>query len=120
MSSSQSSEHYPSKNESTIQNAISSIAAMEKDLDDLSSQVAEMKKKLLAFAEQKADEANAEIIDKANKEAQAYLDSVKKDAEAEAEKIIQKGDKDTEALKKRVSGNISSAVDIIVKSVLTI
>ena len=117
---SQSTEHYPTKHESTIKDAIASISAMEKELDELASQVSEMKKKLVAFAESRADQAKSEIIEQANMEAQAYLDSVRKEAQAEALKIIDKGNKDTEALKKRTAGSISSAVDVIVRSVLSI
>ncbi len=117
---SQTKEHYPTKHESTIKDAIASISAMEKEIDELASQVSDMKKKLVAFAESKADQAKALVIEQANNEAQAYLDSVRKEAQTEAQKIIENGNKDTEALKKRTSGSVSSAVDLIVRSVLSV
>ena len=110
-------EHYPDKNASQIQQAVSALASMEGKLDDLSSQVADMKRKLLVFAETEAEKAKTEILETVSKEAQDALESVRQSAQNEADGIISKGSSETEALRKRISGKITVAVDIIVKAV---
>ena len=110
-------ERYPDKNASQIQQAISALSSMESKLDDLSSQVTDMKRRLLVFAENESGKAKAEILDAANKEAQSSLDSVRLSAQKEADGIVAKGSVETEKLRQKISGKIDSAVDIIVKAV---
>jgi vacuolar-type H+-ATPase subunit H len=110
-------EHYPSKQASQIQTAVASLAEMEKKLDELNGQVGDMKRKLVVFAETQADQAKAEIIEQANRETQAALESVRQAAQIEAEQIIATGTSDTESLRKRIAGKTSAAVEIIVKAV---
>ena len=107
------------KNAARIQNAISVLAVMEKQLDDLSAEVADMKRKLQLYAETEADLAKAEILDSARREADEKLNSVRASAREEADKIIQRGNSDTERLRSKVSGSLPSAVDLIVKTVLS-
>ena len=73
----QGSEHYPDSNASKIQSAITILSEMETNLDDLSAQVADLKKKLLNFAETDSEKAKAEVIEQANKEAQDALDQAR-------------------------------------------
>ena len=110
-------EHYPDKQASQIQLTVSSLSEMESKLDELSSQVADMKRRLLIFAEMLAEQAKSEILEDANKEAQAALESVRQLAQSEADEIVSKGKIETEALRKRISGRLSSAVEIIVKAI---
>jgi vacuolar-type H+-ATPase subunit H len=110
-------EHYPDKHASQIQLAVSALAEMEGKLDELSSQVVDMKRRLLIFAETQADQAKAEIIEDANREAQAALESVRQSAQSEADEIVSRGSTETEALRKRISGKISSAAEIVVRAV---
>jgi len=110
-------EHYPDKRASQIQLAVSMLSEMEGKLDELNSQVTDMKRRLSIFAETQADQAKTEIIEDANREAQAALESVRQSAQSEADDIVSKGSTETEVLRKRISGKLSSAVDIVVRAV---
>ena len=113
-------EHYPDKKTSKIQNAINVLSEMETKLGDLSSQVADMKRKLLAFAETESEKAKAEVIEQANKEAQDALDHVRQSAQKEADGIVAKGIAETNELRVKISSKVSDAVDIIVNAVETV
>ena len=113
-------EHYPDKNASKIQNAISVLSDMETKLGDLTTQVSDMKRKLQSFAETESEKAKSEIIDQANKEAQDALEQLKQSAQKEADAIVAKGTVDTEALRSKISSKVSAAVDIIVNSVQSV
>jgi vacuolar-type H+-ATPase subunit H len=113
----QAEEHYPDKQSAKIQSAIASLADMESRLDELNNQVADMKRRLVSFAETQAEQAKAEIIEKASQEAQTAMDAVRNAAQSEADAIVAKGSSDTEALRRKIGGKIDQAVDIIVKSV---
>jgi vacuolar-type H+-ATPase subunit H len=113
-------EHYLDKNTAAIQNVISVLSDMETQLDELGSQVSEMKKKLVQYAETEAEQAKNEILDQARKEAEEKLEAVRASARSEAEKIISRGEVDTQNLRSRVSGNLSSAVDLIVRAVQSV
>jgi vacuolar-type H+-ATPase subunit H len=104
--------------DSSIQEAVEYIASMEKQIDELSGQVADMKKKLKAYAEDISERAKSEVVEAANKESEEYLRGVRASSEAEAKNIVSRGDLDSEALRKRVSGKIPRAVDVIVQAVL--
>jgi vacuolar-type H+-ATPase subunit H len=113
-------EHYRDANAAKIQGTISVLAAMESQLDELASQVAEMKRKLHQSAEAEAEKAKSEILDSARKEADDKLETVRAAAKLEADKIVSKGDSDAQALRSRVSKNLPDAVDLIVKTVLSV
>jgi vacuolar-type H+-ATPase subunit H len=115
-----SAEHYPDKNASKIQTAISVLSDMESKLDSLSESVADLKRRLQAFSETESEKAKTEVIDEANKEAQAALEQVKLSAQKEADAIVSKGMVETDELKKKISVKVPDAVDMIVKSVQTI
>jgi len=110
-------EHFPDKNASQIQQAVSALASMEAKLDELSSQLVDMKRRLSLYAETETEKAKSEVLEQANREAQSSLESVRKSAQSEADDIVAKGDVETEALRGRITGKISSAVDVIVKAV---
>ena len=113
-------EHYQDKNALQIQNAISVLSEMETRLDDLTTQLADMKRKLLNFAETDSEKAKAEVIEQANSEAQHALDQTRQAAEKEASSIIAKGNSDTNELRAKIAGKVSEAVDIIVNSVQSV
>lgn len=119
-SQSRAEEHYPDKNAERIQNAISILSEMEAKLDELGSQVSEMKRKLVIYAESEADAAKAVLIDQAKKEADSLIEKVRRDAMKEAETIARKGDSEMEALRKRVAASVSKAVELIVKAVQSV
>jgi len=110
-------DHYPDSNASKIQNAISVLSEMETKLDELSNQVSDMKRKLLNFAESESDKSKSEVIEEANREAREALEAVRRSAQMEANSIIAKGSSDMEALRSKISGKVSGAVDIVVSSV---
>ena len=113
-------EHFPDKNAEKIQNAIAILSDMESKLDELGSQVSEMKRKLVVYAETEGEATKSEIIEQAKKEAEYAIDSVKKAAAKEAEAIAKKGESETEALRKRVAMSLSQAVELIVSAVQSV
>ncbi len=110
-------EHYPDSNSAKIQKAIASLSAMESSLDELNSQVNEMKRRLVVFAEAQSEQAKAEIIDRANKEAATVLDAVRESAQKEADEIISRGSEQVEALRKSIGSKLPQAVSMIVDAV---
>ena len=118
--SNQSTEHYPDKNVSKIQNAILVLSDMETRLDDLSGQVSDMRKRLVSFAETESEKAKSEILEQANKEAQDAMEEVRQSAQKEADAIVAKGIKDTNELRTKISAKVSEAVDIIVDAVQSV
>jgi vacuolar-type H+-ATPase subunit H len=116
----QGPEHYPDMNATKIQNAITILSQMETNLDDLTTQVADLKKKLLNFAEAESEKAKAEVIDQANKEAEDALDQARESAQNEASLIVAKGTSDTNELRAKITGKVSEAVNIIVGSVQSV
>ena len=113
-------EHYPDKNALKIQNAITVLSEMEAKLDDLNIQVADLKRKLLNFAESESENAKAQIIEQANKEAQDALEVVRKSAQNDASSIVAKGTSDTNELRAKIGSKVSEAVNIIVNSVQSV
>jgi vacuolar-type H+-ATPase subunit H len=113
-------EHYPDKNALKIQNAITVLSEMEAKLDDLNIQVADLKRKLLNFAETESENAKAQIIEQANKEAQDALEVVRKSAQNDASSIVAKGTSDTNELRAKIGSKVSDAVNIIVNSVQSV
>jgi len=116
----QGTEHYSDANASKIQNAITVLSEMETRLDDLTSQVADLKRKLLNFAETESEKAKAEVIEQASKEAQDALDLARDSAQKEASSIVAKGTADTNELRAKITGKVSEAVNIIVSSVQSV
>ncbi|HXQ92984.1 MAG TPA: hypothetical protein VN739_08260 [Nitrososphaerales archaeon] len=116
----QGGEHYTDASASKIQNAITVLSEMETRLDDLTSQVADLKRKLLNFAETESEKAKAEVIEQANKEAQDALDLARESAQKEASSIVTKGTADTNELRAKITGKVSDAVNIIVSSVQSV
>ena len=90
---------------------------METGLDELSSQVSDMKRKITAFAESESEKTKAEIVEEANREAQQQLEEVRRSAQMEADHIISKGSADLESFRSRMMGRIPAAVDVIVNAV---
>jgi vacuolar-type H+-ATPase subunit H len=113
-------EHYPDRSASKIQNAIDVLSDMETKLNEVSGQVADMKKRLASFAETEAEKAKGEVIDQANAEAQQALDQLRQSAQSEADAIIAKGMKDTNELAAKISSKVSDAVDLIVNAVQSV
>jgi len=116
----QDTEHYPDKNASKIQTAITVLSDMETKLNEISGSVSDIKRRLQTFAETESEKAMAEIVEQANKEAQSALEQVRQSAQKEADAIVVKGIKETDELKTKISAKVSDAVDMIVKAVQTV
>jgi vacuolar-type H+-ATPase subunit H len=116
----QDAEHYPDKNASKIQTAISVLSDMETKLNELSGSISDMKRRLQTFAETESDKAMAEVVEQANKEAQSALEQVRQAAQREADAIVAKGMQETDELKTKISAKVLGAVDMIVKAVQTV
>lgn len=113
-------EHFQDKSAAKIQDAIKVISEMESSLNELSSQVTEMQRRLVLHAENEAEAAKGEIIERARKESEAAIEAVKAATSKDAEVIVKKGESETEALRKRITSKISEAVDLIVKVIQTV
>ncbi|MDA4130390.1 MAG: hypothetical protein OK457_06430 [Thaumarchaeota archaeon] len=109
--------HFPDSNAAKIQTAISTLSEMEKGLDELNDQVAEMKRRLLSFAESESEKAKSSVIDEASREAQEEMEKVRRSAQMEADSIVAKGSSELEVLRSKIRGKVSDAVEIIVSAV---
>jgi vacuolar-type H+-ATPase subunit H len=116
----QKTEHYQEGSASRIQNAITVLSDMESKLAEISSSVADMKRRLQTFAETEGEKAKSEVIDRANKEAQDALEQLRQSAQKEADSIVAKGLEETNQLKTKITGRVSQAVDVIVGAVQTV
>ena len=103
---------------SKVQEALSTLEKLEKELDDVEKWVAEAKRVLVSLASAEGERAMTEALNEANAIVQERLDKARVDAEKEAEQIIQKSKTELIALKEKIDRSIDKAVDLAVKAIL--
>ena len=103
---------------SRVQEAISTLEKLEKELDDVEKWVAEAKRALVSLASAEGEKAMTEALNEANVMTQERLEKARVEAEKEAEVIIQKSKTELIVLKEKIDGSIERAVDLAVKAVL--
>jgi len=101
-----------------VQEALSILEKLEKELDDVEKWVAEAKRALVSLASAEGERAMTEALNEANAIVQERLDKARVDAEKEAEQIIQKSKTELIALKEKIFRSIDEAVDLAVKAIL--
>jgi len=101
-----------------VQEAISALEKLEKELDEVEKWVAEAKRVLLTLAAAEGERAMTEALNEANTLVQEKLEKVRVEAEKEAEGILQKSKTELIELKAKIDRSIEKAVDLAVKAIL--
>jgi len=101
-----------------VQEAISTLEKLEKELDEVEKWVAEAKRALVTLAAAEGERAMTEALNEANTLVQEKLEKARIEAEREAEEIIQKSKTELIGLKAKIDRSIMNAVDLAMKVIL--
>jgi len=101
-----------------VQEAISTLEKLEKELDEVEKWVAEAKRALITLATAEGERAMTEALNEANTLVQERLEKARIEAEKEAEEIIQKSKTELSGLKAKIDRSIPNAVDLVMKVIL--
>jgi len=101
-----------------VQEAISALEKLEKELDEVEKWVGEAKRVLLTLAAAEGERAMTEALNEANTLVQEKLEKVRVEAEKEAEGILQKSKTELIELKAKIDRSIEKAVELAVKAIL--
>ena len=104
--------------ESKVTGIITSLNALEDDLDSLNSKVGDMKKQLSVKAITEIDNLLEKTREMATKEAEVIINASKDQATAESAKITQEGDVKLSETKSNIDTNFDEAVKHVVSTVL--
>jgi vacuolar-type H+-ATPase subunit H len=100
-----------------IRDAMSILSDMERELDQLDSQVTEIKRLLINAALKEADKASTSSIEEAKKVVQETLVKVHSEADREATEIIAKREEMINFLNNKIDENFEQAVKKVVLAV---
>ncbi|MBV9176349.1 MAG: hypothetical protein JO297_04875 [Nitrososphaeraceae archaeon] len=103
---------------SSVDLIINALAELEKDLDNLTFKVEEMKKRIIIYSNEEIEKLKQQIIAIANEEATKIIDIAKAEAEDESATIVKEADTSLSGIKKNIDSSYNRAVDSIVKMVL--
>jgi vacuolar-type H+-ATPase subunit H len=103
---------------SSVDLIINALAELEKDLDNLTFKVEEMKKRIIIYSNEEIEKLKQQIIAIANEEATKIIDIAKAEAEGESATIVKEADTSLSGIKKNIDSSYDRAVDSIVKMVL--
>ena len=103
---------------SKVQQAISTLETLEKELNEVERWVAEAKRALITLAAAEGEKAMTEALNEANALVQERLEKTKVEAEKEAEEIIKKSKTELVELKAKIDRSLEKAVDVAVKTIL--
>ena len=103
---------------SRVQEAISTLEKLEKELDEVEKWVAEAKRALVSLAAAEGERAMTEALNEANALVQEKLEKARVEAEKEAEEILQKSKTELIELKAKIDRYIEKAVDLAVKAII--
>jgi V/A-type H+-transporting ATPase subunit G/H len=104
--------------ESKVTGIITSLNALEDDLDSLNSKVGDMKKQLSVKAITEIDNLLEKTREMATKEAEIIINASKDKATAESAKIVQEGDVKLSEIQSKIDANFDEAVKHVVSTVL--
>jgi V/A-type H+-transporting ATPase subunit G/H len=104
--------------ESKVTGIITSLNALEDDLDSLNGKVGDMKKQLSVKAITEIDSLLEKTREMATKEAEVIINASKDKATAESAKIAQEGDAKLSEIKSNIDANFDEAVKHMVSTVL--
>ena len=103
---------------SSVDLIINALAELEKDIDNLTFKVEEMKKRIIIYSNEEIEKLKQQIIAIANEEATKIIDIAKAEAEGESATIVKEADTSLSGIKKNIDSSYDRAVDSIVKMVL--
>jgi V/A-type H+-transporting ATPase subunit G/H len=104
--------------ESKVTGIITSLNALEDDLDSLNSKVGDMKKQLSVKAITEIDNLLEKTREMATKEAEVIINASKDKATSESAKIAQEGDVKLSEIQSNIDANFDEAVKHVVSTVL--
>jgi vacuolar-type H+-ATPase subunit H len=108
----------PPTSHSTVEAIVSSLSELETDLDGLHGRVEDMRKRILAHANEEVDKLKQQVVVLANEEAKKIVEKAKVEADAESAEIAKQAEKSLAGIKKNIDSSFDKAVDSIVKTVL--
>ncbi|HZA07883.1 MAG TPA: hypothetical protein VE619_09275 [Nitrososphaeraceae archaeon] len=103
---------------SSVDLIINALAELEKDIDNLTFKVEEMKKRIIIYSNEEIEKLKQQIIAIANEEATKIIDIAKSEAEGESATIVKEADTSLSSIKKNIDSSYDRAVDSIVRMVL--
>lgn len=101
-----------------VDGIIKALSGLESDIDSLNLKLNDMKKQLNSKTQKEIESLMEKTQEIATKEAESIITESKSNAEAESQKILQKGEETFTKIKKNIDTNFNSAVDDVVSSVL--
>lgn len=101
-----------------VDGIIKALSGLESDIDSLNLKLNDMKKQLTSKTQKEIENLMEKTKEIATKEAESIILESKSNAEAESQKILQKGEETFTKIKKNIDTNFNSAVDDVVSSVL--
>jgi len=104
--------------ESKVTGIITSLNALENDLDSLISKVGDMKKQLSVKTVTEIDNLLEKTREMATKEAEIIINASKDKATSESVKIAQEGDAKLSEIQSNIDANFNEAVKHVVSTVL--
>lgn len=108
----------PPTSHSTVESIVKALSELETDLDGLNGRVDEMKKRIMAHANDEVDKLRQQVVVLASEEAKKIVDRAKAEADAESAEISKQAEKSLAGIKKNIDSSFDRAVDSIVKTVL--
>lgn len=103
---------------SVVEEAIKVLAAFEAELDGVKSEAIEARKRLLKVAIDQGEKAREEALAKARSMAEMRIRNARRDAEAEAAMIIERGRSSLASLNARISEKSDVALKLVTKHLL--
>lgn len=104
---------------SSIEYIISALSGLENDIDNLTSRVGDMKKRLIAYSNEEIEKLKQQIITIADKEAKKIIDDTKREAEEESSVIVKEADEILAKIKKNIDSSYGKAVERVVTLILS-
>ncbi|MGY5144750.1 MAG: hypothetical protein ACW9XH_09765 [Candidatus Nitrosopumilus sp. bin_32a] len=104
--------------ESKVTGIITSLNALENDLDSLISKVGDMKKQLSVKTVTEIDNLLEKTREMATREAEIIINASKDKATSESAKIAQEGDAKLSEIQSNIDANFNEAVKHVVSTVL--
>ncbi len=103
---------------SVVEEAIKVLAAFEAELDRVKLEATEAKKRLMKVAVDQGEKARDDAFAKARSMAEERIRKARRDAEAEASMILEKGQSSLASLNSRISEKSDAARELITKHLL--
>ena len=106
------------ENTSRVEEAISILSRIEKELDQITVRVSDMKKMLVNSAKEESEKAKVEVLTEVAKLAQKSLTEIEAEAKKEAEKILAQSEEELKSLRTKIDKSFQKAVSLVMKAAL--